>query len=230
MNKDNQSDLFPETLPYPLKNVPRVEGLSKRMQMEVARIMPRTPFINLRELISTSICLDMKYASTDNFAQKAFYQKYAPILLRREVALGLMQANKVLRKKKWTQYSLIVYDAGRPQSVQEEMYTWAESNEKTEYFAHPKRGSIHSFWCALDVSILYKGKPIDMGTGFDDLSDLSWTSREDELTPKQRTNRALLREVMKVWGFEEIDTEWWHFDFWGDSYRQSIRDNLQRIP
>ncbi len=230
MIKNNQSDLFLETLPYPLKNAPRVEGLSKRMQMEVARIMPRTPFIDLRQLVKTSIKFDIKYASKDNFAGEAFYNMDDPILLRREVALGVMQANKVLRQKKGTNYSLIIYDAGRPQSAHEKMYEWAKENKKEEYFATPERGSIHSFGCAVDVSILYEGKPLDMGTGFDELSELSWTSRQMELTPKQQANRELLREMMKAWGFEGIESEWWHFDFGGDSYRQSIRDNLQRIP
>lgn len=229
MNKNNQSDLFPETLPYPLKNVPKVEGLSKRMQMEVARIMPRTPFIDLRQLVKTSIKFDMKYASEDNFAGEAFYDKDDPILLRREVALGVMQANKILRRKKGTKYSLIIYDAGRPQSAHEKMYEWAKEYKKEEYFAKPERGSIHSFGCAVDVSILYEEKPLDMGTGFDELSEFSWTSREQELSPKQKANRELLREVMKAWGFEGIDSEWWHFDFGWDRYRPSIRESLPRI-
>ncbi len=140
-----------------------------------------------------------------------------------------MQANKVLRKK-WTKYSLIVYDAGRHQSAHEKMYEWVKEHNKEEHFADPERGSIHSFGCAVDVSILFNGQPIDMGTGFDNLSILSGISKENELTPKQKANRVLLHEVMKVWAFEDIDTEWWYFDFGGDVYSKSSRDNHQKIP
>ncbi len=77
MIKNNQSDPFSATLPYPHKNVQRVEDFSKRMQMEVARIMPRTQFIDLRQLVKTSIKFDIKYASTDNFVEIAFYIWYS---------------------------------------------------------------------------------------------------------------------------------------------------------
>jgi hypothetical protein len=81
------SDLFPETLPYPTSGAPVVAGISQKMQIEVSRIMPTTPFINLRELGKTSMRFDIKYASRDNFANREFYKKDSAILLRREVAL-----------------------------------------------------------------------------------------------------------------------------------------------
>jgi D-alanyl-D-alanine dipeptidase len=77
------------------------------------------------------------------------------------------------------------------------MWKWAQEHKKTDYFAPPERGSIHSFGCAVDVSILRNGTPLDMGTGFDDLSELSGIEGESRLTPKQRNNRELLRDVMK---------------------------------
>ncbi len=188
--------------------------------------------------IDPTIQVDLKYAKIDNFAGKAFYPPDMKALLRYEVAVMLHRAQVYLKQKKWDAYSLVVYDAGRPQSSHEEMYAWAESHNKTDYFAWPKWWSIHSFGCAVDVSIMKGKEPLDMGTWFDALDDASGTTPEWEealvlswkLTRKHIEHRDLLREVMWVWWFSGIDSEWWHYETSSNSEMwKQIRRDFERI-
>jgi D-alanyl-D-alanine dipeptidase len=53
---------------------------------------------------------------------------------------------------------------------------------------------------------------IDMGTSFDCFDVMSHAGFA-ALSPEQRQSRALLRSVMKKYGFEDYGREWWHFTF-----------------
>ncbi len=215
-----------------------VELASDNVRARVAwLVLKHGKFIDIRDIDST-IQVDLKYATSDNFAGKLFYPEDMKALLRYEVAIMLHRAQVCLKQKKWDAYSLIVYDAGRPQSAHEKMYEWAIENEKTDYFAWPKWWSIHSFGCAVDVSIMKGKEPLDMGTWFDALDDASGTTPEWEealvlswkLTRKHIEHRDLLREVMWVWWFSGIDSEWWHYETSSNSeMRQRIRTDFERI-
>jgi D-alanyl-D-alanine dipeptidase len=71
-----------------------------------------------------------------------------------------------------------------------------------------------------------------MGTGFDDLSELSHPDLEPALlaagaiTQAQIDNRQLLRDAMAQAGFVGIRSEWWHYDC-GD--RELVRRTYQRV-
>jgi D-alanyl-D-alanine dipeptidase len=85
----------------------------------------------------------------------------------------------------------------------------------------------------VDVTIAgVDGIQLDMGTPFDDLTELSHPSlearflREKALEPKHVENRSLLREVMGEGGWRGISTEWWHFD---GGERVKIRAEYARV-
>ena len=71
-----------------------------------------------------------------------------------------------------------------------------------------------------------------MGTGFDDMTELSHPALEEgflargDLTQQQVANRQLLRDAMVQAGFVGIKTEWWHFDC-GD--RNVVRATFARV-
>ncbi len=197
------------------------------------------PFVDIRD-VDPSIAIELKYATTDNVAGVALYPPDMKPILRREVAVMLSHAQKHLKAIMWSDdYSLIVYDAGRPQHVQEKMYEWALLNDKTDYFASPQKWSIHSFGCAVDVSILYRGKPLDMGAAFDQLDSIAQPKNEilllvnGSLRKEHIENRELLRRVMEYGWLFNIDTEWWHFETPDDDNdflrRNRIREDLKRI-
>jgi D-alanyl-D-alanine dipeptidase len=74
----------------------------------------------------------------------------------------------------------LVLDALRPQRVQQELWDALEGTELRMYLANPERGSIHSFGMALDITLLDgEGRELDMGTGFDDMTELSHPALEE---------------------------------------------------
>jgi D-alanyl-D-alanine dipeptidase len=86
---------------------------------------------------------------------------------------------------------------------------------------------------ALDITLLDEhGQELDMGTGFDDMTDLSHPALEERflaaglLLETQVANRRLLREAMFQAGFVGINTEWWHFDC---GNRDLVRQNFRRV-
>ena len=58
------------------------------------------------------------------------------------------------------------------------------------------------------------GNQIEMGTPYDDFTEKAHYDYE-ELSDDVKANRKLLRDVMIKFGFEPLETEWWHFDFKG---------------
>lgn len=170
--------------------------------------------------VDSSIVVDMKYASEDNFMGSDLYDGMDKAYLQPDVALMLAKAQEYL-KQDYPSLSLIVYDAARPRSVQQQMWDAVDATfeEKIKFLSNPANGSVHNFGAAVDVGIIdNKGHELDMGTPFDHMGELAYPSLEKslltagELSPEQKQNRKLLRQVMQKAGFSGISTEWWHFN------------------
>jgi zinc D-Ala-D-Ala dipeptidase len=175
--------------------------------------------VNVQELDS-SIFVDMKYASTDNFLGKDIYDGLARAYLQPDVADMLVKAQVYLKEIN-PGYSLIIYDAARPRSAQQKMWDAVDApfDEKVKFLSNPANGSIHNFGAAVDVGIVdEKGKELDMGTEFDYMGEMAYTTIEQQLLDdgllqaEHIENRKLLRRVMRHGGFWGIQTEWWHFN------------------
>ena len=178
------------------------------------------------------IAVDLRYAGPDNFAGCNVYGDLDCAWLHRHAAAGLEAAVQWLGQQS-TSTTLVVFDALRPHRAQEFLWKVLEGTDLRQYLADPARGSIHSFGMALDVGLLDRnGHEVDMGTGFDDMRELSHPALEQQhlenglLTAVQIANRNLLRTAMLQSGFRGIRSEWWHFDF-GD--RDLVRKQYQRI-
>ena len=176
--------------------------------------------------------VDLRYASANNFVGRDLYSPLDCAWLHRAAAEGIEKSLAWLTSQQ-PGLGLLVLDAMRPQRVQEQLWEALQDTELQMYLANPVRGSIHSFGMAVDITLVDSdGVELDMGTGFDDLSELSHPAKEDEflmagtLTRQQVDNRRLLRAAMKHGGFEGINTEWWHFDC-GD--RLKVRAEFARI-
>lgn len=170
--------------------------------------------------LDTCIAVEMKYSTTDNFMNSDVYGDFDKAYLQKDVADSLVKAQKYLNELR-KGYSLVIYDATRPQSVQQCM--WDSANilysKKVNYLANPLTGSLHSYGCAVDISILdNEKKPLDMGTPFDYMGVETGSEneaallKEGKLTQQQIDNRKLLRQVMQHAGFFNVHSEWWHFN------------------
>ena len=65
--------------------------------------------------------IDLMYTRADNFTGKVLYEDLQEAYLHPEAAKALLQAQKRL-KELYPGYSLIIYDAARPMSVQQKMW------------------------------------------------------------------------------------------------------------
>ena len=178
------------------------------------------------------IVVDLRYATPANFVGADMYSPFDCAWLHNDAAARLERAARALARRR-PELRIAVLDALRPQRVQERMWKALEGTPLTQYLADPSRGSIHSFGMAVDVTLVdASGRELDMGTGFDDLTELSHPALEEgfllrgELRQGQMDNRLLLREAMSGEGWLGIRTEWWHFDA-GD--REKIRAEYLRI-
>ncbi len=176
--------------------------------------------------------IDLRYGSADNFAGRDLYGDLDCAWLHRDASDALAAALASLQAEH-PNLSLLILDALRPQRVQEALWQALEGTPLTMYLAHPTKGSIHSFGMAVDVTLIDQDhRELDMGTRFDDLTQLSHPAFENQflaegrLTPVQLANRLLLRRVMTQNGFHGISTEWWHFDC-GD--RDLVRAQYRRV-
>ena len=182
--------------------------------------------VNISRL-DPSISVSLKYSSEDNFLHKNMYGDLKNCYLQKEIAEKLVKAQKLL-KEKFPFYSLIIYDAVRPLSIQKMMWDEVQVPEKLKdkYVSDPTIGSLHNYGCAIDLSIVNEeGWAMDMGTPYDYFGELAHPIAEQrmlkeyKLSWRQFENRKLLREVMAQAGFTGITTEWWHFN--GSSLKQA---------
>ena len=178
------------------------------------------------------IAVDLRYATPDNFVGRDLYSPIDCAWLHRDAAAALEQAVAWLAAHR-PDHHLLVLDALRPQRVQQQLWDALQGTELLGYIAEPSRGSIHSFGMALDITIVGPdGQELDMGTGFDDLSERSHPALElallekGEITEEQVAHRRLLRDAMFQAGFFGINSEWWHFDC-GD--RVLVRQTYTRV-
>lgn len=178
------------------------------------------------------IAIDLRYATSNNFVGRDLYSPFDCAWLHRDAAEALEKVVAWLKQRR-PGYTALVLDALRPQRVQQQLWDALEGTGLQMYLANPARGSIHSYGMALDITLLdEQGRELDMGTGFDDMTNLSHPALEEgflitgELSDEQVANRRLLREAMLQAGFFGINTEWWHFDC-GD--RELVRATYRRV-
>lgn len=176
--------------------------------------------VNIQEIIP-EVRVELKYATTDNFFGKNVYGPLSRCYMQPEVAGMLEEAFQELSVR-YPELTFLVYDAVRPQSVQQILWDELDKPDslKPLYVADPKRGSLHNFGVAIDLTLASKetGDPLDMGTGYDYFGYPAYPDREDQMleegriSEEQVANRKILREVMKKAGFTGIGSEWWHFN------------------
>ncbi len=169
--------------------------------------------------LDKSIKVSLMYSRPDNFTGKILYTDLTKAYLHPKAAKALVNAQKIL-KRSHPQYSLIIFDATRPMSIQQVMWDEVKDTPKYFYVSNPAHGGgLHNYGLAVDISICNeKGDTITMGTKVDHMSKLSHINNEAQLLAQGKLskaavrNRQLLRKVMREAGFRPLSTEWWHFN------------------
>lgn len=163
--------------------------------------------VDIRSIDST-IVLDIRYATANNFTKQVLYP-VAKAKLRRVAAESLAAVQRELKKMN---LGLKIFDGYRPLSIQRILWNIVPN---TNFVADPKKGSKHNRGAAVDLTIIdAQGNELEMPTGYDDFTEKASHAYMD-LSPDAIANRALLLDVMTRHGFHSIKSEWWHYDFRG---------------
>ena len=145
---------------------------------------------------SHDVAIDIKYATTDNFTGKPVYARpgcylldEAEVLFRRAIDLARIQG-----------WHFLVFDAFRPSEAQFKM--WAHTPDP-DFLADPNHGSPHSRGVAIDLTLVETatGEVLDMGTGFDAFTPLSFHGNT-EISPQSQENRYRLLGLMTAAGWD----------------------------
>jgi D-alanyl-D-alanine dipeptidase len=148
------------------------------------------------------------------------------IYVRKSVAEKLAIANKELKIR--GQYTLKVVYGFRSPDVQKKYFEKQKNILKERYskmgeeelvaYTHKFVASPdvagHPTGAAVDVTIIFNGTPLNMGTKIADFSnETKIQTYAKEITIEEAQNRELLRGVLIKQGFAPFNGEWWHFSY-----------------
>ena len=185
---------------------------------------------------SEDIVVSLKYSTTDNFVGKDMYSSLETAYFTPDFALKVLKAQQILRKYN-PDYTLLIYDAARPISVQRYMRSLVEGTELQDFVADGSKGGRHNFGVAVDLTIATNaGQPLDMGAGFDDFTEaaavkgtsdtndsanrnlavytkfINGLAKRGLISMEAAQNRLLLVKVMLEAGLYPYRREWWHYE------------------
>lgn len=161
--------------------------------------------------LDSSIVLDVRYATRNNFTKAQIYDCPA-CLLRAEPAAAVVRAHRLLQKQG---LRLKMFDCYRPRPYQQRLW---DKVPNPDYVTPPAKGSMHSRGAAVDLTIIdAQGRELDMGTEYDFFGEKAHTDYV-QLPAKVLENRRLLTQTLASVGFKGIRTEWWHFSYQAKDY------------
>ena len=214
-----------------MNSIPRQEP----PETDGVKLIPaEEPLVCISELLPDAMIYEPRYW------QKGIPGAIRRVYVRKRVAEQLLEASRLLP----TGYKLKIFDAWRPAAVQKALFYGYYEHlkadpanagcgeekllEMTRCFVSfpsydPEAPFVHATGGAVDLTIVDEnGKELDMGTDFDDFTDMAFTAFfEGTDNTAVRDNRRLLYNIMKAVGFTNYPCEWWHFDY-GDRFWAAI--------
>ncbi len=203
-------------------------GAASAQEVDFDKKMKEYGLVDIQSL-DKEIRVELKYATEDNFVGENMYGSLTTAYLLPHFARKVVEAQRILRERH-PDYSLLVYDAARPISVQRRMRQAVEGTPLQIYVADGQKGGRHNYGVAVDLTIVDgEGRPLDMGAGFDHFGDEAWVGNDNDVTlaaykayvealrkrgkisAEAAANRTLLLEIMDAVGLRPYVKEWWHF-------------------
>lgn len=159
--------------------------------------------------------LDRRLMVVDAYARAGWVNARQGAWLREEALARLLTALPALPDG----FGLAIFDAWRPLTLQEELYRAAyrdtglplgfvapASDSPTEPPPHLTGGTV-------DCTLTYAGRPLALGTGYDDFTPLAHAAAFENQVGPVRELRRLLFWALSGAGFVVLANEWWHFEF-----------------
>jgi len=175
-----------------------------------AEITLKNHLVDIRKYLP-SVEIDLIFATDRNFTGQVLYGAAAP-LIQYDVIDNLKAAQEKFQKDG---YSIKIYDAYRPQSVQ---YILFDKINNTKYIANPNNASKHNRGAAIDMTLVdSSGNELEMPSPMHTFNE---TSHRDSkaMSAEARANMEYMAKVMESCGFTIFNYEWWHFNYedWDD--------------
>ena len=208
--------------------MPLLEVAAQTSASDYEERMRKAGLVDIQSL-DDEIEVLLKYATEDNFVGQNMYGTLRKAFFRPHFAKKIVEAQRLLRERH-SDYSLLIYDAARPLSVQKRMRKAVEGTPLTAYVADGARGGRHNYGVAVDLTIIDgNGQPLDMGAPFDHFGReawigtdknttlasykayVEWQRKEGIISDEAARNRTLLLEVMDAVGLRPYAKEWWHY-------------------
>lgn len=151
------------------------------------------------------VIISMQLATKDTSIGEPFYRRNL-CMLQYDTMQKLLKAIEIFKKDG---YTVKIYDAYRPTSVQQR---WFDIVQVHKWVADPSigMGGRHDRGCAIDMSLVdSRGNELEFPTPMHTFSDDA--SRWAQMSPTARKNVDYMTKVMVSCGFDYINSEWWHF-------------------
>ena len=163
------------------------------------------------------VLIDLRYSTSKNFTkQKVFLSNECYI---HKVAYEHLDLAVQIAKKQSLKFK--IFDAYRPVYVQKKLW---ECLPDPNFIAPPDKGSPHSRGVAIDITLVNSdNKELDMGTGFDEFSRLSYHGCLD-ITKEAYKNRLMLLGIMTDAGWDFFRNEWWHYQLYNSKNFPIVND------
>jgi len=115
-----------------------------------------------------------------------------------------------------------IFDAFRPVEAQWKLWN---HDPNPNFLTHPEKGSPHSRGIAVDLTLLNRedNNPLNMGTSFDDFSEMAFHNSRI-VTPEVRKNRYTLLGLMISSGWDYYLNEWWHYQLYNSQNYELLSD------
>jgi len=171
--------------------------------------------INQKKL---DIFIDLRYSTNNNFTNKKIYLG-KNCFLHKTAYEHLILAIEIAKKMS---FKIKIFDAYRPVHVQKKLWDYLPD---PTFIVPPNKGSPHSRGVAVDLTLTnLKGEELDMGTGFDEFSRLSFHGCKD-ISKEAYSNRTMLLGIMTDAGWDFFRNEWWHYQLFNSKSFPIILDN-----
>ena len=149
------------------------------------------------------------------------------LLLRQGVLARLAAARDALPPD----VGLVLMDGWRPQEFQNELFEYYKRESPTSiagYVADPSSTTLipgHVTGGAVDLTLSYRGKPLAMGSDYDDFTPRAHIlSLEDEFPASSASVfRRFMGRVLADAGFAPYPLEWWHWSYGDQRWAAQIQ-------
>lgn len=184
---------------------------------------------NLVEITTKNfdVILDLRYATKNNVCGHKLYTR--PFCYMHEATIEPL--NRAIKLAKNLGLKLKIFDSFRPIEVQKFMFDKFPSEDLNGGFvSNPDGGAIpHCRGVAIDLTLCdAQGNELEMGTDFDEFSNLAFHNCE-KISVKAQRNRLILLGLMTAAGFDFYRNEWWHYQLFKPREYPIIQANRDMI-